>query len=202
MDKDYIVDSWNYYLTIEQELAETSRFVEPVGQELVYSFEFARIIIISCVEVEALLKAICNLKAPNPKEQYRNMKQYKNTILNIIPEISVAKVYARRYRKDIYPFADWKDSDLSWWKAYNCIKHNRKNSIVKANYINAVTSVAAVYILNFYLAELLELDFASYESQYFSSKYAPPLLFNAPPEALPGFEKRLDEAQYMYDDEK
>ncbi len=201
MDKDYIVDSWNYYLTIEQELAKTSRYVEPMGQEQVYSFEFARIIIVSCVEAESLLKAICNLKAPNPEEPYGNIGQYKKAMLEIIPEITDAKVFVRRYRKNIYPFGEWRDSSLSWWDAYNCIKHNRKSSIAMANYINAVTSVAAVYILNFYLAEFLELDFASYESQYFSSKYAMPLSFYAPREALPGFTKRLNKFQYSYDDE-
>ena len=41
MDEDYIIDSWNYYLAIEQELANASRYVEPIDQEEVYSFEFA-----------------------------------------------------------------------------------------------------------------------------------------------------------------
>ena len=35
---------WNYYLILEQDLSNTSRFIEPEGQDNVYSFEFARIL--------------------------------------------------------------------------------------------------------------------------------------------------------------
>lgn len=182
MDEDYILDSWNYYLTIEQELANTSRYVEPVGQEEVYSFEFARIIIISCVEAEALFKSIC--KAIDPESKAGNLGQYKGMILKSYPQIVEAKIYPRRLRREVFPFEDWSNRDLLWWDAYSDIKHNRKDHIKKANYINAVTSVAAVYILNFYLAEILKLDFADCESQYFTSDYALTLSLFAPPMKL------------------
>ena len=196
MDEEFIIDSWNYYLTIEEELSNTSRYVEPIGQEEVHSFEFARIIIISCVEAEALFKSIC--KALDPKTEAGNIGQYKDIILKRVPNIVEAKVYPRRLRREIYPFESWCDTRLLWWDAYSLVKHNRKDCIEKASYINAVTSVAVVYILNFYLAEILKLDFANHESRYFVSDYAlTPSLF-APNEALPGFEKRHNKFQYKY----
>ncbi len=196
MDEDFIIDSWNYYLTIEEELAKTSRYVEPIGQEGVHSFEFARIIIISSIEAEALFKSIC--KVLDPEAEAGNIGQYKDTILKHIPNIVEAKVYPRRLRREIYPFENWSDTRLLWWDSYSLVKHNRKDYIEMASYINAVTAVAAVYILNFYLAEILKLDFANHESQYFVSDYAlTPSLF-APNEALPGFEKRLNKFQYKY----
>lgn len=196
MDEDYIIDSWNYYLAIEQELANTSRYVEPIGQEEVYSFEFARIIITSCVEAEALFKSIC--KAIDPESKPGNLGQYKGIILKSFPQIVEAKVYPRRLRREIAPFEEWGNTDLLWWDAYSDVKHNRKDNIKKASYINAVTSVAAVYVLNFYLAEILRLDFANYESQYFTSDYALTPAFFAPNESLPGFEKRHNGYQYKY----
>ena len=44
---------WNYFLSIEQDLADTSRYVEPRGQEDVRSFEFAKIIILASIEAES-----------------------------------------------------------------------------------------------------------------------------------------------------
>ena len=45
---------WNYFLSIEQDLANTSRYVEPRGQENVHSFEFAKIIILASIEAELI----------------------------------------------------------------------------------------------------------------------------------------------------
>ena len=132
-----------------------------------HSFEFARIIIISSIEAEALFKSIC--KVLDPEAEAGNIGQYKDTILKHIPNIVEAKVYPRRLRREICPFENWSDTRLLWWDSYSLVKHNRKDYIEMASDINAVTAVAAVYILNFYLAEILKLDFANHESQYFVS---------------------------------
>ena len=41
---------WNYYLSIEEDLNETSRYIEPTGQENVYSFEFQKVIMLCGAE--------------------------------------------------------------------------------------------------------------------------------------------------------
>lgn len=50
---------WNYYLSLEQDISNTSRYIEPDGQEDVHSFEFAKLLILACTEVESVFKAIC-----------------------------------------------------------------------------------------------------------------------------------------------
>ena len=47
MDEKQLKNMWNYFLSLEQDLSNTSRFVEPQGQENVYSFEFAKILILA-----------------------------------------------------------------------------------------------------------------------------------------------------------
>ena len=48
MTTQTINEIWNYYLTLEGDIANTSRFIEPSGQENVHSFEFAKILILAC----------------------------------------------------------------------------------------------------------------------------------------------------------
>ena len=59
MDKKTLHGMWNYFLMLESDLDNTSRYIEPQGQENVYSFEFAKLLILACTEVESVFKAIC-----------------------------------------------------------------------------------------------------------------------------------------------
>ncbi len=197
-NKNTIVDAWNYYLTIEQDLIETSRYVDYNGQENVYSYEFAKIIVAASVEAESLFKTICKEISGKDTE---SITSYKRTILKRTPEIEDAKVYARRMRREIEPFKNWSSGKLRWWTAYTKIKHNRMENMKEATLLNAVTTVSAVYVLLFYLAELNDLDFACYESQYFVSDYGFRPVFYPPAEPFPGFSrKKYDEAYYTYSD--
>ena len=42
--EDELTNMWNYFLTLEQDISNTSRFVEPSTQENVFSFEFYKIL--------------------------------------------------------------------------------------------------------------------------------------------------------------
>ena len=54
MTTQTINEIWNYYLTLEGDITNTSRFIEPSGQENVHSFEFAKILILACTELESV----------------------------------------------------------------------------------------------------------------------------------------------------
>lgn len=198
VDKKYIADSWNYYLSIERDLERTSSYVDPDGQENVYSYEFAKIIISASVEAETILKTMC---ADICGSAGQSMKHYRTTLLNAFPGIVDDKVFSRRLRQTIAPFADWNKKSLTWWRAYCDIKHDRVNNKKKASLINAVNATAAVYILLFYLAEMNKLDFAVYESSYFVSEYGFKFLFNPPQNPLPGFSLKEYDGYYTYSDE-
>ena len=51
--KEQFTGIWNYFLSLENDLSNTSRYIEPSGQEEVHSFEFAKLIILSCTEAES-----------------------------------------------------------------------------------------------------------------------------------------------------
>ena len=59
MDKTTLNGIWNYYMSLEEDLSSTSRYIEPKGQEGVYSFKFAKLLVLAYIEIEAVFKGIC-----------------------------------------------------------------------------------------------------------------------------------------------
>ena len=106
---------WNYYLILEQDLSNTSRFIEPEGQDNVYSFEFAKIIVLANTEVESVFKILCKEIAD---KDVGKMSYYKNIILNRFPKIVDAYVNVPRAGKNgLKPYEEWATGKLSWWDA-------------------------------------------------------------------------------------
>ena len=114
-------EHWNYYLSLENDLSDTSCYVEPAGQENVHSFQFAKILILACTEAETVFRDLCieivKTKVPT------NMGDYKNIILNKYPKIIDATVEISRLNRSIKPFEGWDVGKLSWWDAYQGVKH-------------------------------------------------------------------------------
>lgn len=187
MEKDSLLGIWNYYLSLESDLANTSRYIEPTGQENVHSFEFAKLIILACTEVESVFKLLC-MELDSAKE-CGNIGEYKQMILGRYPRIVDAQVTISRLGRSISPFEDWGNKKLSWWDAYTDVKHNRGKNFCDATYINAVMGMSALYILIFYLAKTANLNFEDYKADYIGSQYAHPAIFCAPNVQLPDFEE-------------
>lgn len=186
MRKEEFNGVWNYYLTIENDLTNTSRYIEPLGQEMVYSFEFAKILILACTEVESVFKAMC--REITGTEPEGNMGEYKKIILGKYPKIVNSTVIVNRLGKNIEPFYEWSTGKLTWWDAYQVIKHSRGEHFEQATYRNAVNSMAALYILIFYLAEISGITFDDMDSEYINSEYSHPIYCAKPSKKLPDFE--------------
>lgn len=95
---------WNYYLSLEKDLDDTSRYIEPKGQENVFSFEFAKLLVLSCTELESVLKLLCYECSG---EKRGNIGEYKETILTYYPKIVFAEVNVSRWGETIRPFDGW-----------------------------------------------------------------------------------------------
>lgn len=177
---------WNYYLSLETDLANTSRYIEPLGQEDVHSFEFAKLLILACTEVESVFKLIC--QSIEGYENAGNIGQYKEAILKKYPKITESSVSIARLGRQIRPFEEWGPEKLAWWDAYQKVKHNRWNSFELATYMNATYAISALYVAIFYVASINHLEFIDNKSQYIFSAYAHQLLSLQPPQKLPDFE--------------
>lgn len=184
MENRELNNTWYYFMSLERDLEATSRYIEPKGQEKVYSFEFSKIIILSCTEIETLMKRIC---FKINQQQCGNIGEYKSVILARFPKIVMAKVSVPRLGKVIRPFKNWNKQSLSWWGAYVNIKHNRESGFKEATYINATTSLAALYILILYLGELTNEQIRDANNDYIVSDYSYKHLVIAPSAKLPDF---------------
>lgn len=177
---------WNYFLTLEADLENTSRYVEPTQKD-VYSFEFSKIILLSCSEIETVFKYLCNVITNNEPFDV-NIAGYKGVILSRFPKIEYAKVYIPRANEHIIPFENWSCEKLPWWDAYQEIKHNRGAAFPNATYWNAAQALAGLYILIFYLSAASGIHFHDTKSSYIFSEYAHQTLACKAPKKLPDFE--------------
>ena len=173
------------YRSLSEDMSQTSRYVEPREQEDVFSFEFAKIIILSCTELESVFKAICSEISGS---DCGNIGQYKETILSRFPNIINAEVEIPRYGQKIKPFAGWNTGHLFWWDAYNDVKHTRAGSIQQASYRNAVFALAALLIAILYYKEIINADFFTYDEGYLSTDYSDTTVVYSPQKKLPDYE--------------
>ena len=175
---------WYYFLSLEDDIASTSKYVEPSGQENVFSIEYSKILVLTCIEVESVIKQLSfeiNNKKPG------GIKSCVKTVLKEWPELPTASVFIARANKIIKPFEGLTvNSDkLDWWDSYCSVKHSRGHAFEKANYSNAIKALSALYILIFYLAEKTSIVFNSTASHYITSNYTPKGFLCAAPEKLP-----------------
>ena len=168
MKKEEISNIWNYYLALEDDFSVTSRYIEPRGQENVYSLEFAKLLILSCTEVETVFKNLC-METEN--KECGNIGEYKDVILRHFPKITTAKVDISRWGKEITPFNGWDEGKLEWWDTYTKIKHHRGSNFQNATYKNAIYALAALHILIIYLAKICGVFPIIKTSLYITSDY-------------------------------
>ena len=190
---------WNYCLSIERNLEITTNFVEVCDDnDKTYSFEFAKIIMLACSEIDVLCRLLC--KAINPSSDFEdsttrtgNIKEYADLILPRFPKIVTFEIYNDKKHCPIIPFKDWhitpSYSSPTWWNDYQLIKHYRHDEYKRANQSNAFYSVAGLIILNFYLYRLIaDEPYANPGSSIlFSSNTTSPIIYCRANGELPDF---------------
>ncbi|WP_312711832.1 hypothetical protein [Proteiniclasticum ruminis] len=185
MEQNILTNVWNYFLSLEKDLDDTSRYIEPRGQENVHSFEFAKILVLSYTELESVFKILC-VEIENRK--CGTIKQYKEILLNSYPNIVHAEVNISRWNNTICPFKGWDKGPLPWWSAYVNVKHNRQNNFNDATYKNTIYALSALYVSIMYLSKITGHPIRDFESNYIESNYTSALITTLPIKMLPDFD--------------
>ncbi|OQV40445.1 hypothetical protein BZ160_14260 [Pantoea vagans] len=140
------------YDNIIQELTEIFRTVEPEqGNFSAYGNRIRELLIIACTEVEYLWKAL--LKANGVTAQSRNY-----TTTDYIWCLPLLKLNDYEVSLPFYPglgnfkpFMSWNKTSptqsLSWYNAYNSVKHDRGSTKNLATLEELINSIAAIHIL-------------------------------------------------------
>lgn len=163
---------WEYYLVLEKDFLEIERYVAfDLGENYLYintdtnisnkgnsecfSNEFIKQYQAICSEVDVMIKSIC--QEINKNSSADNMEQYTDEILERWSDIIEQKVKLKEI--ELQPFANWSKKpnykSPDWWTPYNKVKHYRLQNYKKANLKNTINALAALYILERYLAKYI-----------------------------------------------
>lgn len=186
---------WEYFLAIEFELANTTRFVEFNEDNYeTYSIEFARILLSASSEVDVLCKRLClNIDSSlSPNEIH--IDDYRRIITTKYTKLNTIEVLIPRYELTLKPWEEWKENNNnknpSWWSDYNKVKHHRDDNFSKANLINAIDSVSGLFAIVLYLYRSENNEAKLFPNpQLLTLKRAPGKLLISGEYGLPDFSK-------------
>ena len=145
---------WNYFLALEDNLFETSRYVDFSKRNFkTHSIEFAQLLLASSSEVDVIAKGICRYLDPELKPG--NIDDYRAIIRTHIPRIHREQVFVPRFGLKFRPWLNWgKEENPSWWKSHNKVKHQRTAYFRDANLQNTLNSMGGLIIFIFHYYRL------------------------------------------------
>ena len=157
MERNTFEMYWSYYLSIEKMMKNTSQYVCPSKfNKNTYSDEFMKIILLSCSEIDSILKLICKENNVVLNDREYNMSVYAKVLENQdnIKKQAFSPKCATSSMNDFFiclPFetldGNKKCAGLKWWEDYQKLKHNRLENAGAGNLENAVCAITAHYIL-------------------------------------------------------
>lgn len=179
---------WSIYKNLENELLSLTNQIHFDDKQLnVYSTKLVDLILRASIEIESISKDIYarNGGNSNPVDEHGNPKtlyfdtdclEYLNKKWNICDkEISIIATNTYFTNKTNITFQPLKNSNKrgknTWKIAYQAIKHNREENLLKASLKNCIYAIGALYILNLYF---IDKEFSqndklnNFDSQFFA----------------------------------
>lgn len=141
---------WNYFLALEQDLAQISRFIEfHKDNENTFSIELAHLLLAASSEVDVLLKAVCQQQHGLTKSQPK-ITDYRVIVREQLPRLVTAQYHIPKHGFTLTPWKNWESPDEipDWWTAYNKVKHHRSEHFSQANLKNVLNAFAALFSVN------------------------------------------------------
>ena len=139
---------WRYYRMLEDKFLSTANYVEISPANFsAFSNEYALLLQSIGAELDNFFKVYCGFNLTDRK----NIADYANTILSVFPAITTTQIRVLETNITVAPFRAWNTTtpaqSLSWWQAFDDIKHNRNGNFHEANQENVLNMLAALYIL-------------------------------------------------------
>lgn len=178
---------WPVYKNLEEETLELTKYIQFTDDQLsVYSMHIADLLVRCAMEIEALSKEL--YWANGGLKVYDNMgverQLYFDTDclehLNKIWHLSERQVLVSsarfNFEKDenriLRPMHKaHKRGGAKWNKAYQAVKHDRKNCLKDGNIKNLLSAMAALYMLNiYYIDEIFDYGTISNINRMFDNR--------------------------------
>ena len=182
LDRSTFEIYWHYYLSVEKMMKNTSQYVCPSElNKSTYSDEFMKIILLSCSEIDSILKLLCKENNVVLDDKLYNMSVYSKVLLNQkdIKELVYSPECTTSSQNEgivCFPFKNIDNhkpyAGLTWWESYQKLKHNRIYYAEVGNLENAVYAITAHYILLRILMDILpESSGRDYVKEKYHSDY-------------------------------
>jgi hypothetical protein len=139
------------YKILESDLKKVFEYIEPSDDNLsTYSHRTYELLLRAATEFESNCKIILEANGYTMSTHLNITHYCKIDKAAKLSEYEVCLDIWRPQRKIIRPFQQWQSGhSLSWYQAYNDVKHNRQINFNQANVDNLVQAVAGVYALLF-----------------------------------------------------
>lgn len=149
---EFINNYWKYYLLLEEKVINCEKYVAICEDNYgTYSFEFIGILNLIGSEIDVIRKLLDETKKGRITDLFKKLKKEQQDDVNLSDYNILSDGVWIGDKIQIYPFENWKDTyeykELEWWKAYNSVKHSRKENIKKANLKNVLYALAGLYML-------------------------------------------------------
>jgi hypothetical protein len=145
---------WNYFLAIEMDLENMSRYIEFSNANLgTYSIELTHILLSASSEVDVIMKQLCSLI--DPTKTTKNINGYRNIIQTGLQSFMNEEICINRFGLTYKPWDNWNGTqNPNWWSSYNNVKHQRNSHFNEANLQNTINAVGALLLTVVYYYKL------------------------------------------------
>lgn len=138
------------YLMIQKDLEVILEYIQATDENArSYGYRIHELLMRTCVEIEANLKAILRANKYKRAPSDLNMKDYVRVEKS--HHLSSYEVFLPIWDgllSEFAPFESWRnDNPLPWYKAYNDSKHDRHDGLVKANLHTLVQAIGGLLVL-------------------------------------------------------
>lgn len=180
--KTFVEAYWKYYLTLERRLLRTEEYVAfDEFNNRTYSVEYLSLLQIICSEIDVVAKAIAMFHNPVFKNNNARIKNWGFEVQQAFDDID-SQIVIFRGSREFRPWGNWKittainkrgqkyykytdgSASPAWWNAYNKVKHARTSvedehiNYYRANQLNVLTSLAALFSLNRFMMRKLDAE--------------------------------------------
>lgn len=157
---------WNYFLAIEKDLENLSRYIEFADANLgTYSIELTHILLSASSEVDVIMKQLCTLI--DPTKTTHNINDYKSVIQTHLNSFINEEISIDRFGLSFKPWDNWIGTqNPNWWKSYNNVKHLRNNHFSEANLQNTINAVGALLLTVVYYYKFAFSSEAKYQIDF------------------------------------
>lgn len=155
-EKNFYKTFWNTYIQIENELIDIFKYVElSTDNYKTYSSKFLKVFLQIGSEIDICFKEYLKLFQSNSAS---SIAKYKQQLQNYDVDFFDESIEIKQLKTIVKPWEELKNNNtISWWMAYNKVKHERTNQVTIntvtqeaykfANLENVITSLSGLYVL-------------------------------------------------------